>query len=102
MDLYPRPEQATKNWYRLKDHVYMNRALSYRNQDLCYKLFLILLIWRDLIGGRKESKAKETTERGNAQCILMIFMKFDTFITLLKNTYLHGLEKFGISSVDLY
>ena len=24
----------------------MNSALSYRNQDLCYKLFLILLIWR--------------------------------------------------------
>ena len=71
------------------------------SQNLCYKLFLILLIWRDLIGGRKESKAKETTESGNAQFILTIFMKFEhLYNTVIK--YLHGLEKIGISSVDLY
>ena len=83
MDLYPRPEQATKNWYRHKDHVFMNCALSYRNQDLCYKLFLILLTWRALIRGPKESKAEVTTENGNAQCILTIFMKFEHLLTVL-------------------
>ncbi len=52
--------------------------------------------------GRKGSKAEETTtESGNAQCILTIFMKFEhLYITVEK--YLHGLKKFGLSSADLY
>ena len=36
--------------------------------------------------GRKGSKAEETTESGNAQCILTIFMKFEhLYKSLLKN-----------------
>ena len=67
MDLYPRLEQATKNWCRQKDYINMNIEQCVE-LDLCYKLFLIPLIWRALIGSRKESKAKETTESGNVQC----------------------------------
>ena len=51
--------------------------------------------------GRKGSKAEETTESGNAQCILTIFMKFEHLYNTVKK-YLHGLEKLGISTVDLY
>ena len=28
MDLYPRPEQATKNWYKQKDSVYLKLQKS--------------------------------------------------------------------------
>ena len=80
--------------YRQKDHIYMSSGLSYRNQVLFYKLFLILLIWRGLIGGQKESKAEETTESGNAQCILTIFMKFE-------HLYCYTVKKISMESKNL-
>ena len=73
----------------------MKGAISYRNQYLCCKLFLILLMWRALVGGRKETKAEETTtESGNAQCILTIFMKFEHLYNSL-------LTKFSMDSKNL-
>ena len=44
--------------------------------------------------GRKGSKAEETTESGNAQCILTIFMKFEHLYNSL-------LTKFSMDSKNL-